>query len=185
MTQRYIDDVTGEIISTGRAFRIQPQGGGYSGSIDTIDVQDVDQVLAIVRDKLAGKNQSPPVEIVVQSWTHTPLDTQYRKYAPPEPEPDLEPEPDDGPFNEVRSFKVPPFPSLGGYTVPLPPEMRVPSYAPKFSKYGFLNFNNRERSQEEIDAADDRLRKRRRQYAEALAVFCGCKDVTEHERGLK
>lgn len=183
MTQRYIDDVTGEIISTGRAFRIQPQGGSFSGG-DTIDVQDVDQALAIVRDKLSAKNQSPPVEIIVQSWTHVPLNTDYRKYAPPAPEPDPEPEPDDGPFNEVRSFKVPPFPSLGGYTLPLPPEMRVPSYFSRPSQYEFLT-NPSKRSQEEIDAADDRLRKRRRQYAEALAVFCGCKDVATHEGNLK
>jgi hypothetical protein len=182
MTQRYIDDVTGEIIATGRAFRIQPQGGSFSG-VDTIDVQDVDQVLAIVRDKLTGKNQSPPVEIVVQSWTHMPLDTQYRKYAPPEPEPEEIPE-DDAPFNEVRSFKVPSFPSLGGFTMALPPEMRVPSYASQNSQYEFLTIPPK-RSQEEIDAADDRLRKWRHKYAKALAEFCGCKDVAAHEGNLK
>lgn len=183
MSQCYIDDVTGEIIERGRSFRLQGPDGGYRDG-GVIDVQDPDQLLAIVRDQITSERSSPPFEVKVQTWQHSPLPTAYRKYAPePEPEPEQIPE-DDAPFNEIRSFKVPPFPSLGGYTLPLPPEMRVPSYFSRPSQYEFLT-NPPKRSQEEIDAADDRLRKRRRQYAEALAAFCGCKDVTEHERGLK
>jgi hypothetical protein len=181
MTERNIDDVTGKMIEGGRSFKLQGQGGMYMDP-GICETQDVDALLAILRDKLTGKRASPPLEIIIQSWEHSPLNTSYRQYAPvqdeEEPAPAPAPAPDDAPFGPIRTTPYP-------FPIPLPDSIRpfaylnrdrvlwpVPKPTPKFYP-GADTAPSR--------AQKERAEKLRGKYVASLAAMCGCNDPTAHE----
>lgn len=179
MTQRYIDDVTGEIIEEGRSYRLQGPGGSYRDG-GTIDVKDPEQLLAIVRDQITDKRSSAPFEVLVQTWEHLPLPTAYRKYAPeleptpaPEPEPEPEPKPARTPF---------PYAYVDRPYIPLFTRPSVPSVP---SSAGLVALaNGRVVPERERDELVARIDKARTKFARAGAALCGCGDVDAHERNL-
>lgn len=72
MSQRFVDDATGEIIRDGRSWSI----GIYHGEdrpYEARDYTNIDDVMEIIREALTGERPRPPLQIVVQTITHMEL----------------------------------------------------------------------------------------------------------------
>lgn len=69
MTKRPVDDATGEIITQGRSFEI---GLYYGDDIpqQSMDFENIDDLLRVIRIALTKTRASPPLQIVVRSWEH-------------------------------------------------------------------------------------------------------------------
>jgi hypothetical protein len=68
VTHRRVDDITGKVITEGRAYEIGINHGD-SRPYKSIDVQDLDNVLEVLREALSQENASPPIQINVMTWT--------------------------------------------------------------------------------------------------------------------
>lgn len=68
VTQRFIDDATGEIITEGRSYQV---GIHYESDKpqEPLDFCNLDDMLDTIRAALESKSR-PPLQIIVRSWEH-------------------------------------------------------------------------------------------------------------------
>lgn len=165
MTDRQIDDVTGEIIGEGRSYRI----AGVLGKVGTFDVVDVDTLLQLVRDHLEGPSPQPLDIYTVIRLAADPVPA-LAEYAPPKPKPFyVGKPPNDGPFGPINTVAWP-------EKVPkLTPAFPPPPFPPApLSYYGG-------RTREEHVRLVARWEKARARHARALMELCGCGDLDAHD----